>query len=43
MLNVGGFSDAVFTLAAEFAAGRMAPGHWTEVIERIALAESAVA
>lgn len=43
VLNVGGFSDAVFDLVAEFAAGRMAPGHWVEVIESIALAESAVA
>jgi 60 kDa SS-A/Ro ribonucleoprotein len=43
VLNVGGFSDAVFTLVADFAAGKLAPGHWTEVIESIALAESAVA
>jgi 60 kDa SS-A/Ro ribonucleoprotein len=43
VLNVGGFSDAVFELVAAFAAGRTAPGHWVEVIESIALAESAVA
>lgn len=43
VLNVGGFSDAVFTLVADFAAGKLAPGHWTEVIESIALTESAVA
>ncbi|HYO75363.1 MAG TPA: TROVE domain-containing protein [Thermoanaerobaculia bacterium] len=43
VLNVGGFSDAVFTLTAEFAAGRLGAGHWTEVIENVALAESAVA
>jgi 60 kDa SS-A/Ro ribonucleoprotein len=43
VLNVGGFSDAVFTLVAEFAAGRLGAGHWTEVIDAIALTESAVA
>ena len=43
VLNVGGFSDAVFTLVADFAAGRLAPGHWTGIIEQIALEESAVA
>lgn len=35
ILNVGGFSDAVFGLVAEFAAGRMAPEHWTAVIEAV--------
>lgn len=34
VLNVGGFSDAVFTLIASFASGTLAPGHWVEVIER---------
>lgn len=34
VLNVGGFSDAVFEIVAEFAAGRLAPGHWVEVIEK---------
>ena len=34
ILNVGGFSDAVFGIVAEFAAGRLAPGHWVEVIEK---------
>ena len=43
ILNIGGFSDAVFTLIADFAAGRMVAGHWTEIINDIALAESAVA
>ncbi|HEY0160173.1 MAG TPA: TROVE domain-containing protein [Thermoanaerobaculia bacterium] len=43
VLNIGGFSDEVFTTVAEFAAGRLASGHWIEVIESIALAESAVA
>lgn len=43
VLNIGGFSDAVFTLIADFAAGRMVAGHWTEIIDGIALAESAAA
>jgi 60 kDa SS-A/Ro ribonucleoprotein len=34
ILNVGGFSDAVFEVVAEFAAGRLSPGHWVEVIEK---------
>lgn len=36
VLNVGGFSDAVFTVVAAFAAGTLAPGHWIEVIENVA-------
>jgi len=43
VLNIGGFSDAVFDLVAHFAAGRLAAGHWIDVIESIALDESAVA
>jgi 60 kDa SS-A/Ro ribonucleoprotein len=43
VLNIGGFSDAVFTLVADFAAGKLAAGHWTEVIGKIAIGESAVA
>jgi 60 kDa SS-A/Ro ribonucleoprotein len=35
ILNVGGFSDAVFGIVAEFAAGRLAPGHWVELIENV--------
>lgn len=34
VLNIGGFSDAVFELLAAFAAGRLAPGHWVDVIEK---------
>jgi 60 kDa SS-A/Ro ribonucleoprotein len=37
VLNVGGFSDNVFELLADFAAGRMNPDHWVGVIERVAL------
>jgi 60 kDa SS-A/Ro ribonucleoprotein len=43
VLNIGGFSDAVFDLIAHFATGRMAAGHWVDVIESAALDESAVA
>ena len=34
ILNVGGFSDAVFEIVADFAAGRLAPGHWVDVISK---------
>jgi 60 kDa SS-A/Ro ribonucleoprotein len=37
ILNIGGFSDAVFTLVAEFARGRLSDGHWTSVIEAVTL------
>ena len=33
VLNVGGFSDSVFTLVNEFAAGRLGGEHWIDVIE----------
>ncbi|HEX7153007.1 MAG TPA: TROVE domain-containing protein [Thermoanaerobaculia bacterium] len=41
VLNIGGFSDAVFTLLADFAAGRMNDDHWTGIIESLAIARSA--
>ena len=37
ILNVGGFSDRVFEVIAEFAAGRLGDGHWVEVIESVAV------
>ncbi|WP_296951407.1 RNA-binding protein [uncultured Massilia sp.] len=37
VLNVGGFSDAVFDILAAFAAGRLGAGHWVGEIESIAL------
>jgi 60 kDa SS-A/Ro ribonucleoprotein len=43
VLNVGGFSDAVFALVAEFAAGTLDGEHWIGKIDNIAIAESAVA
>lgn len=43
VLNVGGFSDAVFAVVAQFAAGTLAAENWVGWIEGIALAESAVA
>ena len=35
ILNVGGFSDAVFEVIADFAQGRLAPKHWIAAIEAI--------
>jgi 60 kDa SS-A/Ro ribonucleoprotein len=37
ILNVGGFSDRVFEVVSEFAAGRLGSGHWVGEIESIAL------
>lgn len=35
ILNIGGFSDAVFRLIANFAVGRMSDGHWVAEIDSI--------
>ena len=35
VLNVGGFSDAVFDVLAEFAAGRLNGDHWVGVVEAV--------
>lgn len=37
ILNVGGFSDQVFALIAEFARGQLNADHWIGVIESVAL------
>lgn len=37
ILNVGGFSDQVFTIIADFAAGRLGSDHWVGVIDSIKL------
>lgn len=37
ILNVGGFSDQVFDLIAEFAAGRINADHWVGVIDEVEL------
>jgi len=37
ILNVGGFSDQVFTLVSEFANGNMDAGHWAGVIDSVEL------
>ena len=37
ILNVGGFSDAVFSMVAAFAEDRLGPDHWVGEIERITL------
>jgi len=36
ILNIGGFSDQVFDVIAEFAAGRLDSDHWVGVIEKVA-------
>jgi len=38
ILNVGGFSDAVFTMVANFATGKMDAEHWVGEIEKVSLA-----
>jgi 60 kDa SS-A/Ro ribonucleoprotein len=38
ILNVGGFSDAVFTLVAAFAEGKADADHWVGEIDKISLA-----
>ena len=37
VLNVGGFSDAVFEVIEAFASGKLGPAHWVGEIEKIAL------
>jgi 60 kDa SS-A/Ro ribonucleoprotein len=37
VMNVGGFSDAVFQTVAKFADGKLGPDHWVGEIETIAL------
>jgi 60 kDa SS-A/Ro ribonucleoprotein len=37
VMNVGGFSDAVFTAMARFAAGQTSAEHWVGEIDKIAL------
>jgi 60 kDa SS-A/Ro ribonucleoprotein len=38
IMNVGGFSDAVFTLMATFAEGKTGSEHWVGEIEKVSLA-----
>ena len=37
ILNIGGFSDAVFEIVSAFAQGNLRPGHWVELIDQIQL------
>lgn len=37
IMNVGGFSDAVFTMLATFAEGKMGSEHWVGEIEKVSL------
>jgi len=39
IMNVGGFSDAVFTMMALFAEGKTGAEHWVDEIEKISLAQ----
>ncbi|MBV9496173.1 MAG: TROVE domain-containing protein [Acidobacteria bacterium] len=43
VLNIGGFSDAVFSIVADFAAGTLTPDHWVGIVEHTALEQNAVA
>ena len=38
IMNVGGFSDAVFTMVANFATGKMDAEHWVGEIDKVSLA-----
>lgn len=35
ILNVGGFSDTVFDVVAQFASGTFGAGHWVDAIEQM--------
>jgi 60 kDa SS-A/Ro ribonucleoprotein len=37
IMNIGGFSDAVFEIIAAFAAGELNPNHWVGLIDQIEL------
>ena len=37
ILNIGGFSDQVFTLVSEFAGGNLTAEHWVGVIEKVGI------
>ena len=37
ILNVGGFSDAVFSVISEFVQGRLGPQHWVGLIKEVQL------
>jgi 60 kDa SS-A/Ro ribonucleoprotein len=37
VVNIGGFSDDVFTLLAGFAAGQLSPENWVGEIEAVEL------
>ncbi len=42
ILNVGGFSDTVFEMVADFLAGRMSPDHWVGNIRNVKLESAPV-
>jgi len=37
VLNIGGFSDSVFDVIAQFARGELNTDHWVGVIENVQL------
>jgi 60 kDa SS-A/Ro ribonucleoprotein len=37
VLNIGGFSDNVFNVVSEFAAGRLGPDRWVGLVEQVTL------
>ncbi len=37
ILNIGGFSDNIFTVMSRFADGTLGPDHWVGEIEKITL------
>ncbi len=37
VLNIGGFSDQVFQVIADFAADKLHPEHWVGLIEQVSL------
>ncbi len=39
IMNVGGFTDAVFAMLAQFASGNASPDHWVSEIEKISLTQ----
>jgi len=40
ILNVGGFSDTVFSVIADFVSGQLSSSHWVGVINQVSLASS---
>ena len=39
IMNIGGFSDAVFRMITAFAEGQMDPNHWVGEIDKVTLSQ----